>query len=618
MESPDNYADDVNRGKGPFQELADSLPDLFFALDFNLRYTCWNKAIETYTGIPAKDVIGKWLYDLYPKTRGTDLERVYLEVLKTRQPLNMVSPFIFQGQQRYFEIDCRPADSGLFVFIQDVTERKAVEEAWKENVEKYRALFEAEADAIFLIDRDTGQILEANQQASLLYGFSREELLTKKNFDLSAEPEKTHQSTEEKHQRIPVRWHKKMDGTVFPVEIAAGHLMWRGRWAHIAAIRDITDRIKREEEFAQKEKDYRTIFNAVPAFIWYMDIEGKILRSNKAARDMIQDAEGDYIGKNYYDLFPPEEAKKFFADSEEVIRSGQPKVGIIESYSLLGNAPRWARTDKIPYTDEKGNSLGVIVIVSDITEQKESEDKIWQLNATLERRVEERTRQFEAVNKELATISYSIAHDLRAPLRALNGYSHVLQEEYAYRLDARGLSYLHRISEASNQLGNILDDMIALLRVTRQKPVFKDVNLSSLALTIFEQVSSAQPERLVEFVCAPGLVVRADRDMMGLVMENLLSNAWKFTQKTPSARIEVGSLQQGGSTVFFVRDNGAGFDMAYAKKLFGLFQHLHSPGEYKGTGIGLAITQRAIQRHNGHIWAESEPGRGATFYFTLG
>jgi PAS domain S-box-containing protein len=236
----------------------------------------------------------------------------------------------------------------------------------------------------------------------------------------------------------------------------------------------------------------------------------------------------------------------------------------------------------------------------------------------LEQRVAERTAQLEAANKELEAFSYSVSHDLRAPLRAMDGYSRLLLEDYADKLDAEGQEHLHRVRASSQHMGQLIDDLLKLSRLTRQEMKRERVDLSALANEIVNGLRASDPERSVEILVADHLVVDADVRLLRVVLENLLDNAWKFTGRRPHAVIEFNTVMHGDEKAYFVRDNGAGFDMKYADKLFIAFQRLHSPSEFEGNGIGLATVQRIIRRHGGQVWAEAVEDQGATFYFTLG
>ncbi len=232
-------------------------------------------------------------------------------------------------------------------------------------------------------------------------------------------------------------------------------------------------------------------------------------------------------------------------------------------------------------------------------------------------KIQATNRQLEAANQELEAFSYSVSHDLRAPLRSIDGFSEALREDYADQLDENGKDSLRRIRAATQRMGQLIDDLLNLSRVTRAELRRETVDLSRLAKTIGTELRQRDPQRHVEFIVPEGLVTSGDPQLLRVVLDNLLGNAWKFTSKQSQARIEFGSNATNGTQAFFVRDNGAGFDMAYASKLFGAFQRLHAMEEFAGTGIGLATVQRIINRHGGRVWAEAAVNQGATFYFTL-
>jgi light-regulated signal transduction histidine kinase (bacteriophytochrome) len=249
--------------------------------------------------------------------------------------------------------------------------------------------------------------------------------------------------------------------------------------------------------------------------------------------------------------------------------------------------------------------------------RERAEAEIRQLIESLERRVTERTEQLEAANRELESFAYSVSHDLRAPLRSIDGFSQALLEDYGATLDASGLDHLQRVRAAAQRMGRLIDDLLNLSRLSRSEMHREPVELSAVARKIAAELRRAEPERQVTFVLAENIVVEGDARLLYAALENLLGNAWKFTARHPEARIEFGATRHEDRLAYFVRDDGAGFDMAYAGKLFGAFQRLHHAREFDGTGLGLATVQRIIHRHGGRIWAEAEVEQGATFYFTL-
>ncbi|MRR07979.1 MAG: response regulator, partial [Deltaproteobacteria bacterium] len=248
---------------------------------------------------------------------------------------------------------------------------------------------------------------------------------------------------------------------------------------------------------------------------------------------------------------------------------------------------------------------------------KAQNELIRRLNDELEQRVADRTVELEASNRELQAFCYSVAHDLSTPLRGINGYSNILLEEYSDKLDEAGKGYLVRMGAAAERMGQLINDLLELSRVTRRELHREKIDLSLLVNGIAKNLRQKDPDRKTEFIITPKLQDEGDPILVRLALENLLGNAWKYTARVPCPRIEFGTCISKGETVYFVRDNGIGFDMAYVHKLFIPFQKLHGINEYGGTGVGLASVQRIIARHGGKIWAEGEPGHGATFYFTV-
>lgn len=262
---------------------------------------------------------------------------------------------------------------------------------------------------------------------------------------------------------------------------------------------------------------------------------------------------------------------------------------------------------------------------AEIAEREKTEQEIRALNQTLENRVNERTAELEKRSQELETalnelesITYTISHDLRAPLRAVNGFARILQLDYGHLLDEQGHSHLERMRSAAQQMGELIDSLLTLSRLTHRDIRPTEVDLSKIARQVTDRLRASEPNRRVEIVIAKNIFAHADPSLMQNVMEHLLANAWKFSRPNQSSRIEFGALICDDRPTYFVRDNGVGFDMQHAKKLFGTFQRLHHVDDFPGIGIGLAVIHRILQRHNGRIWAESEPGQGATFYFSLG
>ncbi len=277
---------------------------------------------------------------------------------------------------------------------------------------------------------------------------------------------------------------------------------------------------------------------------------------------------------------------------------------------------RWFRVIVTPLS--ASDTDGAVVVHVDITERKQGEEALTTLNTELERHVQERTTELQIANQELEAFSHSVSHDLLAPLRHIEGFSQLLVEECGAQLDGDAKDYLDRIQLATRRMGQVIQALLDLARFGRSQIAHQAVDLRHLALSIVADLRTGDPTRRVELIVQPKLLAQGDTRLLRIALDNLLNNAWKYTSKRPSARIELGAFNRDGQVTYFVRDDGAGFDMAHSDKLFGVFQRLHPAAEFEGTGVGLATVQRIIHRHGGRIWAESTPQRGATFFFTLG
>jgi PAS domain S-box-containing protein len=314
-------------------------------------------------------------------------------------------------------------------------------------------------------------------------------------------------------------------------------------------------------------------------------------------------------------VFPPEVADELRANDLKVAATGKSVQYEETADSIDGE--RTYISVKFPVMDSSGEPYAVCGISTDITDRKRAEDEVRHLNASLETRVLQRTAELEASTKELDAFAYSVSHDLRAPLRSLHGFSDALLEDYGDVLDDVGKDYLQRLQRNVGRMGRMIDALLNLSRATRAELDRGPVDISAMTQDVITELRGADPARTVELIVPDGLHAEADPHLFRIALQNLLANAWKFTANQSEAIIEVGRTVRSGETFFFVRDNGVGFDMVYADKLFDAFQRLHTTSDFEGTGIGLAIVARVIRRHGGHILAEAEVDRGATFYFNL-
>jgi light-regulated signal transduction histidine kinase (bacteriophytochrome) len=295
------------------------------------------------------------------------------------------------------------------------------------------------------------------------------------------------------------------------------------------------------------------------------------------------------------------------------MRTGKPMVDFEEWVVWPDGREMWVSTNKVPLRDARGQTIGIFGISRDITGRKHAEQAIRQLNTDLERKA----GQLEVANRELEAFSYSVSHDLRAPLRAIDGYTRILVEDYEEKLDAEGRRICGVISAEARRMGQLIDDLLAFSRLGRKEMFASRIDMNALAESVFAELVQPPDRERIDFQLSKLPAARGDLALIHQVWVNLLSNAIKFTSKKDRPVIEIKGKQTREENIYLVRDNGAGFDMEYAGKLFGVFQRLHGESEFEGTGVGLAIVQRIIRRHGGRVWAEGAVEKGATFYFSL-
>lgn len=349
-----------------------------------------------------------------------------------------------------------------------------------------------------------------------------------------------------------------------------------------------------------------SIVEHIPDMIFVKEAgELRFERINRAGEVLLGMNRDELLGKNDYDFFPKEQADFFQIKDRETL-SQAVAIDIPEEPIETKTGRRWLHTKKVPLLDSKGEAQFLLGISEDITERKETAEA---LRAAI--------IAAESANRELEAFSYSVAHDLRAPLRSIDGFSQAILEDCAGQLDDIGQKHLQRVRASASRMAELIDGLLGLARLTRTELRLEPVNLSALATAAAEELRNQSPERDVRVEIAPSLGAHGDPRVLRIVVDNLFGNAFKFTATHRHANIEFGVRAESGRRVFFVRDDGVGFDSRYKDKLFGAFQRLHDAREFPGTGIGLATVQRAVKRHGGRVWAESEPGRGATFFFTL-
>ena len=496
----------------------------------------------------------------------------------------------------------------------------------REQAEQVRLLLDATEEGIYGVDRE-GRCTFINQAALRMLGYGRpEDLLGRNLHELihHTRPDGTPYPKEHCRVRLSTlagetahaddELHWRADGTSFPVEYWSRPIVRQGEiTGAVVSFMDVTER-KRSQ--AQNERLGRALDESANE-IYMFDAETlRFTQVNRGARENLGYSMEELCHLTPLDLKPQITAQQFDALTAPLRLGTRDQI----SFDTVHR-----RKDGTLYPVEVRLHLSraarppvFVAVIRDMTEQRATEEALRQYRENLEELVRARTAELETVNRELEAFSYSVSHDLRAPLRAIDGFSQALLDDHGAGLPAEARGYLERVRAAVQRMGVLIDDLLKLARVSRAQLNLAEVGLSRMAQEIIARHRAAEPQRRVEVVIAPDLVAVGDARLLSIALGNLLDNAWKYTAHTREARIEVGVEMVDGERAWFVRDNGAGFDMQYAHKLFGAFQRLHSVREFPGTGVGLATVARIVARHGGRVWAQGEVGEGATFYFTLG
>lgn len=522
--------------------------------------------------------------------------------------------------------DGKPA---VQMLAHEIIGRSSDTEIRSRSEELKTAILEAAFDAIIFID-GKGMIHEWNPAAGKIFGYTREEVLGKLLDDLIV-PASLMEVYREGltnylmtgagsllNRPIELRL-RRANGNEFPAELAITQHESVGESAGCTVlIRDITERKQVEADLRESEERFRMLVEGVNDYAIYMlDPQGRVTTWNAGAEKIEGHSALEIIGKHFSAFFTSEDVKagvpeRYLKEAEADGRS------INEGWRVRRDGSRfWSQGTLTALRDENGKLRGFSKIAHDMTEKKRAEEEIRRFNIELEERVRKRTAQLEAANAELEAFSYSVSHDLRAPLRHIVGYVDILQTETEEKLDEEAREHLQTIADAAKQMGNLIDALLDFSRMGRTELRKQRVNLGQLVESALRALRPEIQERQIEWKIGPLPDVEGDSIMLNQVIVNLISNALKYTRPRKKTVIEIGAKQSDHKIIFYIRDNGVGFDMTYADKLFGVFQRLHSAREFEGTGIGLANVRRIVHRHGGRVWAEGAPDEGATFYFSI-
>ena len=525
------------------------------------------------------------------------------------------------GETRYLRasgvphVDPAGAFAGYRGIASDVTAEMSQRLALEERERKYRDLFDKNHLINILVDPATGRIADASEEACAFFGHSRALLAHLDFAELGLRPQVSRQPAldflREETAAPKVLDGQSRDGRPRVLEAYPGSVEVGGRRFLFVTLHDITARRRAEGEL-------RKLVRAVeqsPASILITDTAGNIEYVNPRFEAVTGYAREEAIGQNPRILQSGLTPKAVYEDLWRTVTAGGEWRGELCNRTKRGEL-YWEYASISAILDEDGRVLHYLAVKEDITDRKRREAEILALNETLDQRVAERTAELERANRELDAFSYSVSHDLRAPLRAINGFVHLAEESEGTTLSDEGREMLGRVKRNALRMGELIDDMLNFARIGRGALSLGKVSLGETAAEVVQELQGHYPQAAAVIGSLPEAV--CDRALLKQVFANLIGNAFKYSARQAEPRIEIGARQEAGETVYFVRDNGAGFDMRYAQRLFGVFQRLHSENEFPGTGVGLAIVKRIVERHGGRAWAESAPGAGAIFHFTLG
>jgi PAS domain S-box-containing protein len=612
--------------------LIQNLSDGFALLDASGVHVEVNPALCAMTGFGRGELVGAGPpYPYWPPEEHATIEAALGQTLAgtprtfpltfmrkdgTRFPV-LVSPSVLTGPDG--------AVVSVFATVKDMTALTKAEAEIAESERRYRLLLQNLNDAVYVhaaTATDPGVFLDVNDRACELLGYTREELLSmcvpaidvpEQAGRLPAIMKRLHESG----SAIFATEHLAKDGRRIPVEVSTRLFDLQGRLVVLSVVRDISERVAAEAAVAKARELLDETQEISKVGGWEHDVAtGRFTWTDETYRihGVARDFDVNRLERNVA-FYSPEDQTVISKAFRDVLESGIPYEKELEFRPADGRH-LWVRTSARAVMQD-GVVTRVVGNIMDITERRRAEEEIRRLNAELAERVERRTEQLDAATRELEAFAYSISHDVRAPVRAIDGFSAMLVEDAGDRLTEADLEHLGRVREAARRLGQLIDDLLGLSRVSRRDMRRERCDLSALAARVGEELRAEHPHRTVELTVQPGLSADADPALARSILRELLDNAWKFTGRRETAHVEVGALDADGERAFYVRDDGVGFDMRHAGHLFGAFQRMHAAGEFEGDGIGLATVQRLVRRHGGRVWAEAEVDEGAAFFFTL-
>lgn len=633
----------LHRSEARFAAFIDHLPAAAFIKDSAGRYLFLNPVIRRYLGLGPASPSDPWpLPSPMPEEVATALRENDRRVLETGEAIEAVERVhLADGTSRTMLSLKFPLSAGLGEHLiggiaLDITERERAEVERRRFTQKIAELVPV---AIYIYDLERRQNIYANRNILATLGYTPAEIAAMGTEvfarllhpdDLAALPARL------------ARFGSAGDGDLIETEYRMRHADGGWRWllSHeivfardaagrpsqvLGAVQDLTEQREASDSVQISEERYRTLFETMAQGVVYQGADGAIISANPAAERILGLSLAQMQGRQSADPrwraihedgsdFPGETHPSMVA-----LRTGEPVHDVVMGvYNPADGRHHWVNVNARPqFRPGELSPFQVYATFEDITARKDAEAEVRRLNGELEARVVERTSQLEAAIGELEAFSYSVSHDLRAPLRAIDGFARIVWEECATQIDDEARDYLRLVRDNTLHMGKLIDDLLAFSRLSRQPLQVQELSMEALVRRALEDSALEREGRAVELAVEPMPLCAGDPSLLGQVWANLIANALKYTRQRPLASITIGSRQLGGETIYFISDNGVGFDMRSAHKLFGVFQRLHRAEEYEGTGVGLAIVQRVIHRHGGRVWGEAEPGQGATFSFTI-
>ncbi|MCC5655852.1 PAS domain S-box protein [Nostoc sp. XA010] len=619
--------------------ITDTLPVLISFVDSEQRYRFNNRAYQEWFGHPAAEVYGKHLWEVLGES-AYEVLRPYVEQVLAGEQVTFESQIPYQdGGTRYInavyvpQFNQQGTVEGYAALITDISEQQAAlrernlaEAALRESEARFRQMADTAPVLIWMSGTDklcnyfnkhwldfTGRTLKQEMGNGWTEGVHPDDFQRCLNTYINAFDARQNFKMEYRLRRNDCEYRWLLD-TGVPRFAPTGEFL-----GYIGSCVDIHDHNLAQETLRDSEERYRILTEVSPQAIWMGDKDGGISYCNQYWFDYSGLTMEQTSGYGWIDIIHPDDRVGVFKTSMQAVTKATNYEAEIRFRRVSDGSYRWHIVRGLPFRDAGGKIIKWVGIASDIHDRKVAEAALQQLNEMLEQRIQERTAQLEAANKELESFSYSVSHDLRSPLRHIAGFIELLQKRHSSTttLDETSQRYLRIIAETSKQAGILIDELLTFSRMGRTEMRYININMEQLVEEIKRDLQIQIPGRTINWHIESLPEVQGDPSMMRLVLRNLIDNAVKYTQTRNPTEITVGSIDNENEVVFFVQDNGVGFNMQYVHKLFGVFQRLHSNPQFEGTGVGLANVQRIIHRHNGRVWAEAIVDSGATFYFSL-